>query len=114
MKARLLLRFYKSFRTEFPNLDDQAALALYDAVANEQVGWTALLAWAGADPFRPVPWNFEDAFPADPERYAHLLTRIAPASLFAFDNCLHKSTARHRVFRGVKAAVLNPKTKYCR
>jgi hypothetical protein len=67
MKARPLLRFYKSFRADFSSLDDQAALALYDAVANEQVRWTALLAWAGADPFRPVPWNFDDPFPVDPE-----------------------------------------------
>jgi hypothetical protein len=51
MKARPLLRFYKSFRADFPSLDDQAALALYDAVANEQVRWTALLAWAGATHF---------------------------------------------------------------
>lgn len=65
MKARPLLRFYKTFHSDFPSLDDQAALALHDAVANEQVRWTALLAWAGADPFRPVPWDFEGTFPVD-------------------------------------------------
>lgn len=77
MKACPLLRFYKSFRADFPSLDDQAALALYDAVENEQVGWTALLAWAGADPFRPIPWNFEDAFPVDPESYTCAATQAA-------------------------------------
>ena len=75
MKARPLLRFYKSFRADFPSLDDQAALALYDAVANEQVRWTALLAWAGADPFRSVPWNFDDPFPVDSESNTCAATR---------------------------------------
>ena len=75
MKARPLLRFYKSFRADFPSLDDQAALALYDAVANEQVRWTALLAWAGADPFRPVPWDFDNTFPVDPESSTCAATR---------------------------------------
>jgi hypothetical protein len=75
MKARPLLRFYKSFRADFPSLDDQAALALYDAVANEQVRWTALLAWAGADPFRPVPWEFDNTFPVDPESSTCAATR---------------------------------------
>lgn len=77
MKARPLLRFYKSFRADFPSLDDQAALALYDAVSNEQVRWTALLAWAGADPFRPVPWNFEDSFPVDPDSNTCAATCVA-------------------------------------
>ncbi len=75
MKARPLLRFYKSFRADFPSLDDQAALALHDAVANEQVRWTALLAWAGADPFRPVPWDFYETFPVDPENSTCAATR---------------------------------------
>jgi len=77
MKARPLLRFYKSFRADFPSLDDQAALALYDAVANEQVRWTALLAWAGADPFRPVPWDFYDNFPVDPQDSTCAATRAS-------------------------------------
>lgn len=55
IKARPLLRFYRQFRAEFPALDDQAALALSDAVQHDRVRWAALLAWAGADPFRPVP-----------------------------------------------------------
>jgi len=67
IKARPLLRFYRTFREEFPALEDQAALALHHAVRNEQVRWTALLAWAGADPFRPVPYNEDDSFPVDPE-----------------------------------------------
>lgn len=71
MKARPLLRFYRTFRSEFPCLDDQAALALHEAVDRQQVRWTALLAWAGADPFRPVPWSSEDAFPVDPESHTN-------------------------------------------
>lgn len=67
IKARPLLRFYRSFRGEFPALDDQAALALDRAVQANEVRWTALLAWAGADPFRPVPYNDSDSFPVDPE-----------------------------------------------
>jgi len=66
-KARPLLGFYRQFRTEFPALDDQAALALSEAVKNSQVRWTALLAWAGADPLRPVPQDLDGAFPVDPE-----------------------------------------------
>jgi hypothetical protein len=49
IKARPLLGFYRQFRTEFPALDDQAALALSEAVNSSQVRWTALLACAGAD-----------------------------------------------------------------
>lgn len=67
MKARPLLRFYRQFRSEFPALDDQAALALAEAVQNKHVRWTALLAWAGADPFRPIPWSTAQTFPVDPE-----------------------------------------------
>jgi len=66
-KARPLLGFYKQFREEFPALDDQAALALSEAVRNNQVRWTALLAWAGADPLRPVPYEIDDPFPVDPD-----------------------------------------------
>ena len=67
VKARPLLRFYREFHAEFPALDDQAALALSEAVQENQVRWTALLAWAGADPFRPVPCSLFDSFPVDPE-----------------------------------------------
>ena len=67
IKARPLLRFYRQFRAEFPALDDQAALALSDAVQHNQVRWTALLAWAGADPFRPVPTDLSGSFPVDPD-----------------------------------------------
>jgi len=67
IKARPLLRFYRQFRAEFSALDDQAALALCDAVQHNQVRWTALLAWAGADPFRPVPNDLSGLFPVDPE-----------------------------------------------
>lgn len=67
IKARPLLRFYRQFRTEFPALDDQAALALAQAVDEGKVRWICLLVWAGADPFRPVPWNLEGGFPVSPE-----------------------------------------------
>jgi hypothetical protein len=66
-KARPLLGFYRQFRAECPALDDQAALALSEAVKNNHVRWTALLVWAGADPLRPVPNDLEGTFPVDPE-----------------------------------------------
>jgi hypothetical protein len=67
IKARPLLRFFRQFRHEFPALEDQASLALAEAVKNRQVRWTALLVWAGADPFRLVPNDLSDPFPVDPE-----------------------------------------------
>jgi hypothetical protein len=67
IKARPLLRFYRQFRTEYPALDDQAALALSQAVQDGKVRWICLLIWAGADPFRLVPWNLQDAFPVPQE-----------------------------------------------
>ena len=79
IKARPLLRFYRSFHEEFPALDDQAALALHRAVQKEEVRWTALLAWAGADPFRPVPYNDDETFPVDPENS----TNAAHAGIWA-------------------------------
>ena len=66
-KARPLLGFFRQFRAEFPALEDQAALALAEAVKNRQVRWVALLAWAGADPFRPVPNDLSSPFPVDPD-----------------------------------------------
>lgn len=66
-KARPLLGFFRQFRDEFPALEDQAALALAEAVKQRQVRWVALLAWAGADPFRPVPNDLSSPFPVDPE-----------------------------------------------
>ena len=65
-KARPLLGFFRQFRAEFSALEDQAALALAEAVKNRQVRWVALLAWAGADPFRPVPNDLSAPFPVDP------------------------------------------------
>lgn len=66
-KARPLLRFLRQFQAEFPALQDQAALALAEAVKNRQARWVALLAWAGADPFHPVPNDLSESFPVDPE-----------------------------------------------
>jgi len=66
-KARPLLGFYRQFRAEFPALEDQAALALAEAVKNNQLRWTALLAWAGADPFKTVPNDLYGPFPVDPD-----------------------------------------------
>jgi 23S rRNA C2498 (ribose-2'-O)-methylase RlmM len=66
-KARPLLGFFRQFRAEFPALEDQAALALAEAVKHRQVRWVALLAWAGADPFRPVPNSLDETFPVDPD-----------------------------------------------
>ena len=66
IKARPLLRFYRSLKDEFPALHAQASLALAHAVSEKQVRWVALLAWAGADPFMNVPfdlysdWNLSD------------------------------------------------------
>lgn len=48
-------------------LDDQAALALAEAVRNNQVRWAALLTWAGADPVRYVPTDLDQRFPVDPD-----------------------------------------------
>jgi len=59
-KGRPLLRFYKEMRAQYPILDAQAALALYQAVSDESIRWTCLLIWAGADPYRKVPHNLED------------------------------------------------------
>jgi hypothetical protein len=67
VKALPLLRFYRQFRTEFPALDDQAALALSEAVQKNQIRWTALLVWAGADPFHSVPNDLSITFPVNPE-----------------------------------------------
>lgn len=66
-KARPLLRFYKEMRASYAILDDQAALALYQAVADESVRWTCLLIWAGADPFRKVPHSLDEKW--DEEGY---------------------------------------------
>lgn len=77
IKARPLLRFLRQFRGDFPKLEDQAALALAEAVKNRQLRWTALLRWAGADPFRPVPNDLSESFPVDPENHT---TAVAEAA----------------------------------
>lgn len=58
--ARPLLSFYRKMRAEFPALDNQASLALAVSARNGKARATALLAWAGADPFREVPYDLED------------------------------------------------------
>jgi hypothetical protein len=77
IKARPLLRFFRKFRGEFPALEDQAALALAEAVKNRQVRWTALLRLAGADPFRRVPNDLSQPYPVDPENHT---TAVAEAA----------------------------------
>lgn len=61
-KAKPLLRIYMALREEFPALNRQASLALYDAVREENLRWTSLLAWAGADPLCEVPYNLNEEF----------------------------------------------------
>lgn len=56
-QAKPLLRLYKIFHEEYPELEDQMAKALTSAVQDKKVRWTILLLWAGADPNRPVPYN---------------------------------------------------------
>ncbi len=58
--ARPLLSFYRKMRGEFPELDGQAALALTVAARDRKARVTAMLAWAGADPFREVPYDLDD------------------------------------------------------
>lgn len=66
IKARPLLRFYRSLKDEFPALHRQASLALAEAVKEKKARWVALLKWAGADPFMEVPgdlyqdWAFDE------------------------------------------------------
>lgn len=54
-RARPLLRIYKAFRPEYPEMEDQIAKALVSAVKEKRVWWTIMLRWAGADPNREVP-----------------------------------------------------------
>lgn len=58
--ARPLLSFYKRARAEFPVLEGQAALALSALAREGKARAVALLAWAGADPFRKVPYDLDD------------------------------------------------------
>lgn len=58
--ARPLLSFYRRMRSEFPVLDDQASLALAIAARERKARVAAMLAWAGADPFRKVPYDLEE------------------------------------------------------
>jgi hypothetical protein len=68
VKAKPLIGFYRNHRAEFPVLDGQAAIALRIAVGRNEIRWAALLVWAGADPFRLAPDNFEELFPFDSEK----------------------------------------------
>lgn len=66
-RARPLLRIYKVFRPDHPELEDQIAKALVSAIKEKKLRWSILLLWAGADPNRPVPYDIhgpvdEDAF----------------------------------------------------
>lgn len=58
--ARPLLSMYRRMRSEFPELDKQAALAMAMCAREKKARATALLAWAGADPFLEVPYELED------------------------------------------------------
>ncbi|MCB1103352.1 MAG: hypothetical protein H7A44_08095 [Opitutaceae bacterium] len=58
--ARPLLSFLRKMRGEFPDLDNQAALALAQAASRGKARVASLLVWAGADPMREVPYELED------------------------------------------------------
>jgi len=59
-RAKSLLGIYRSLREEFPVLDAQVSLALSEAVREKNLRWISLLRWAGADPFRPVPYDLDE------------------------------------------------------
>lgn len=77
MKARPLLRFYRSLKDEFPALQAQAALALTEAVCQKSVQWVALLAWAGADPFMKVPQDLRGGWDNIEEDYSRTAAQEA-------------------------------------
>lgn len=58
--ARPLLSMYRKMRSEFPELDKQAALAMAMCAREKKARATALLAWAGANPFLEVPYDLAD------------------------------------------------------
>jgi hypothetical protein len=64
-KAKPLLGIYRGLRGKFPALDPQASLALSEAIRERNLRWTALLAWAGADPFAAVPHGINVEWPDD-------------------------------------------------
>ena len=66
-KVKPLLRVYRDLRQEFPVLDRQASLALSEAIGERNLRWTSLLAWAGADPLRPVPYGLSEEWTDDPD-----------------------------------------------
>lgn len=77
-RARPLLRIYKEFRKDYPELDGQIAKALVSAIKDKKLRWSILLLWAGADPNRQVPYDLdgettEDSFntTALEEAYTH-------------------------------------------
>lgn len=78
--ARPLLSFYRRMRGEFPALDGQAALALAIAAGERKARVTAMLAWAGADPFREVPYDVnDDNWDFDDGEYHHTHTAAEAA-----------------------------------
>lgn len=71
MKARPLLRFYMTFRTEFPALHRQASLALTVAVKERKaIRWIVLLKWAGADPMMRVPTSLYGEWDGENETHS--------------------------------------------
>ena len=66
-RARPLLRIYKVFRPEHPELDDQIAKSLVSSIKEKRVWWSIMLMWAGADPNRPVPYELSG--PVDDDSY---------------------------------------------
>jgi hypothetical protein len=74
--ARPLLSMYRKMRGEFPELDKQAALAMAVCAREKKARATALLAWAGADPFLEVPYDLEnDSWDfSDEEEWHHTTT----------------------------------------
>lgn len=66
-RARPLLRIYKVFRPEHPELEDQIAKVLVSSIKAKRLRWSILLLWAGADPNRPVPYDLGG--PVDEDTY---------------------------------------------
>lgn len=64
-RARPLLRIYKVFRPDYPELEDQIAKALVSSIKEKRLRWSILLLWAGADPNRPVPYDLNGSVDDD-------------------------------------------------
>ncbi|MAS93128.1 MAG: hypothetical protein CMO55_08020 [Verrucomicrobiales bacterium] len=76
-RVKPLLGIFLRYRDQFPEWENQAAMALCEFVHRRDKKWVSLMIWAGADPFLPVPDLSEITDESEEDIWKHTAAELA-------------------------------------